>query len=168
MQPVYEELERDPVTRELIASIEAMRGQELLAGAESLRCTDVGAAASAGSETSPELEGRWEATLSRDELVQGGAVSPETARNLAGDWALELRDGTIRALNAHTDTVSARGTYSVEGDVVTIVWQDGTGITPGSASVLGWSVYRDALTFSVVPDGEPMLALTIKPFKRGG
>jgi TRAP-type C4-dicarboxylate transport system substrate-binding protein len=168
VQPVYEELERDPVTRELIASIEAMRGQELLAGAESLRCADEGAAASAGSETSPELEGRWEATLSRDELVQAGAVSPETARNLAGDWALELGDGTIRALNADTDTVGATGTYSVEGAVMTIVWQEGTGITPGSSNVLGWSVYRDSLRFSAVPGGEPMFALTIKPFRRAG
>jgi hypothetical protein len=51
---------------------------------------------------------------------------------------------------------------------MTIVWEEGTGITPGSSTVLGWSVYRDSLRFSPVPGGEPLHALTIKPFRRVG
>ena len=96
----------------------------------------------------------------------GRRVFAAQANELAGDWSLEFVGGTIRALDADSDVVGATGTYSVQDDVVTILWQQGLGIMPGSTNVLGWNVYRDSRTFSAVPGGEPLLALTIKLFAR--
>jgi TRAP-type C4-dicarboxylate transport system substrate-binding protein len=163
VQPVYEELERDPVTRELIAAIRAMRGEEVLTAEPPLRCSEEGAAA-APAAAPEQLEGRWEATLTRDELVQVGRVSPELAGELAGAWSLELADGKLRAHNPTAPL--ATGTYTVEGDVLTVVWQQGASLEPGSLAVFGWSVYRDSLTLFEIPDGDPLHAMMIKPWRR--
>jgi TRAP-type C4-dicarboxylate transport system substrate-binding protein len=167
VQPVYEELERDPVTRELVAAIRQMRGEAQLATAETLRCPPDSVTPQAAGELAPELEGQWKATLTREELIQEGELTPAAAAQLAGDRVLQFEDGRF-STKTSADAPQATGTYTVNGNVLTIVWEQGPGIEPGWTTVVGWSVYRDALTFSVVPDGEPMLALTIKPFVRAG
>jgi TRAP-type C4-dicarboxylate transport system substrate-binding protein len=162
VQPVYDELEREELTRELIAGIRAIRSETSAAADEIGGCSPRDDARAADDS---ELEGRWETTLTVDELVDAGTET-DLAELIAGTTVLEFEDGEFRALDATTGKERAAATYDVDGDVVTIVWEHGIGLQPGSSERLRWSVYRDALTFSGVPGREAMPALIMEPWNR--
>jgi TRAP-type C4-dicarboxylate transport system substrate-binding protein len=76
VQPVYDELERDVLTRELISAIDGLRGT--LAKAPALpHCVKTGSSMASGAAP---LDGRWKLTWTRDELIAVGI--PES--NLKG------------------------------------------------------------------------------------
>lgn len=168
VQPVYEELERNAVVHELITEVRAMRNRELFTGQESLSCPEDTASTSTAGDAARELAGQWTATLSRDELLGAGVLDPELAAQAAGGWTLQFEGESVRVHNPTAGLPPATGRYSVDGEVLTIVWDQGIEIPQGLETVFGWSVYRDSLTLSAVPDGDPLLALTIKAWKRGG
>ncbi len=162
VQPVYDELEQDDLTRELLEKIASMRGDVTAAVDEVEDCP--GATGDGGAESyDSELEGRWEATLSVDEILEVDAHA--AAEQIAGTTVLAFDDGEFRALDAATGEPGAAGTYKVDGDLVTIVWDYGIGIQPGQSDELRWSVYRDALTFSAV-EGLAADLFAIKPWTR--
>ena len=142
VQPVYDELERDPSTRASIATIE-----KLDAGArtDTLRCPGTGGA----TESAARLEGLWRATTTPDDLRAAGADSGEAERQrgtatlefAVGRWVgRELRPGFVW-----------RGRYSVYGDVlrlVTTTCLPADVCVPGSFDDFTWSVYRDTLSLT--------------------
>ena len=69
VQPVYEELESDPETNELMGDITEMRSSEPAAGSALTRCRPAPGKAQAGAAT---LEGRWKLTFTRDDLIAAG------------------------------------------------------------------------------------------------
>jgi TRAP-type C4-dicarboxylate transport system substrate-binding protein len=142
VQPVYDELERDSVTRELIDEIEALRSG--LPPITPLRC----AGARARTVTSP-LDGTWRADPSSESLAAAGA-SQDEIQSLTGPLTLELADGRWVGRVAQRESV-VRGTYSVDGGVVRFTVDS---CTPTRACKVDqvteyrWSVYRDKLTLS--------------------
>ena len=97
----------------------------------------------------------------RDELLAAG-IEPtvaERARRSPCPRVLE------RPLAVQDDPTT--GTYTVAGDVLRLVFDNEvTGVAAGKVYELRWSVYRDSLSFSAVEGREPLLAMTMKSFRR--
>jgi TRAP-type C4-dicarboxylate transport system substrate-binding protein len=156
VRPVYAELERDQQTKEWIGDISELR-QEGTPAVDTLRCPK---AETDGNADASKLEGRWTASWTRDELIAAG-VTPGLAEALQGRHVLELSDGRFRS---RTD--GARGTFRVAGDVLSLVFERGVGVTPGEVYQFRWSVYLDSLSFAHVPGRKPLRAMLIKPWQR--
>jgi hypothetical protein len=161
VQPVYDELERDSLTRELIAEIEDLRGNEGAAD-EPLRCPN----ARRRSDRSA-FDGAWRIEVTRDDLRAAGAQLEQLAR-AEGAWKVEFDDGRWVARNLESGNVY-RGTYTVDGDVVreTIRSCNPTNVcTPGAVEEYVWSVYRDKLKLSRIPGRPFNWAAIAKPLTR--
>jgi TRAP-type C4-dicarboxylate transport system substrate-binding protein len=156
--PVYDQLARDPLTRELVAAIRTLRPDG--PAPDVVRCprkiTDVGAGTAI-------LRGRWRATLTREELRRSGN-SPGLTQELSGSWfvTFEKRRFEVR----REEGGGGRGTYSVDGDRIRFVWETGIGIRRGEVFVSRWSVYRDRLRFWPVPGYTKLAGLDVEPFTR--
>ena len=155
VRPVYAQLERDAETRNLIARI-----RKLQAGSQSepLRCPE------AETGVAFELEGRWQATPSRAELLSAGATSRELAGALSG-LEIEFADGEWNARGLHTRRAWT-GTYTVTGDVVraTLETCSHNPCAPGASTEHAWSVYRDTLSLTPRVGRSSWPLLTAKPF----
>jgi hypothetical protein len=154
VQPVYEQLERDPATKRLIASIAALPDPE-----SSPPTCPVRQRRKVMSTAAPD--GRWKWTWSRAELLQAG-VAGEDAAKLSGTDSVEFKDGRF-----HTGSGYA-GTYQVDGDTITFVFGRGgaPGVSSGYPYELRWSVYRGQLAFKRIPGRPALLPLLIRPFTR--
>jgi TRAP-type C4-dicarboxylate transport system substrate-binding protein len=142
VQPVYDQLERDSLTRELIGEIEKLRSG--LPGSEPLRC---GKAHSRQGPTA--LDGRWRADLSAKALAAAGA-SKQDVDLAQGPALLDLGAGrwTVRIARAAR---IIRGRYTVDGSVLRLTIDS---CAPARACTLDqvteyrWNVYRDKLSLS--------------------
>jgi TRAP-type C4-dicarboxylate transport system substrate-binding protein len=158
VQPVYDELERDSLTRELIAEIEDLRGNKGAAD-EPLRCPN----ARRRSDAS-DLDGAWGVEVTRKDLRAAGAQLEQFQR-AEGPWWVEFDDGRWVARNLESRNVY-RGTYTVEGDVLreTLHSCNPTNIcTPGGFEEYTWSVYRKKLKLARIPGRAFNYAMIAKP-----
>ena len=139
VRPVYAELERDRQTRQLIAAIRKLRTSGSLDDGEPARCFGAGNGADA-------LEGSWRSTVSREEMLAGGASVAEAA-TYAGTATLELARGKWVIRN---ERATVTGTYSVVGEVLRMTVRTCTAnpCAPGMTTEYTWSVYRDKLTLA--------------------
>jgi hypothetical protein len=157
VQPVYDELERDPLTRDWIAEIAELR-EEGQGAASALSCPEKDA--SPKSDAS-KLEGRWTVNWTLEELLAAGD-SPRAAAELRGRHVVEFSAGRFGPVGGRPD-----GTYTVDGDVIRLVFRKGVGgVAPGKVYELEWSVYRDSLSFAAVPGRTALPAMLIRPFTR--
>jgi len=157
VRPVYAELERDAGAARLIAWIDEHRKE-----AQTLRCPRTSTSPAVGSS---QLEGRWETTWTRDDLVAAG-VRPKDARLLSGHHTVDFRDGRFRFAGDPGSGKSSTGTYVVDGDVIRMIFRTGIALQLGRVYELGWNVYRDSLTFTAVPGSEPLQAFLTAPYRR--
>jgi TRAP-type transport system periplasmic protein len=157
VRPVYAALERDLATRALIAEIRKLDDGSQ---SERLRCPE------AGASVAPELEGRWEATASREDLLAVGA-SPKEVREGRNALTLELERERWIARSPDTGRVWT-GAYSVSGDLIRLTLEtcSHNPCTPGATADHAWSVYRDTLSVTRLPGRRFWWQLTAKPFKR--
>jgi hypothetical protein len=129
------------------------------------------AAAGAGARGSDRsvIDGRWSWNYP---LAQARRFCRGCANNssVAGPSMSEFRDGRIYALDPSTGRVIAfRGTYSVAGDVVSFVFTHKyPGLMTGKTYVMRFSLYRDRLTWSLLPGRAGLSDLTIGPWTRVG
>jgi TRAP-type C4-dicarboxylate transport system substrate-binding protein len=141
-EPVYQRLERDPVTRDVIAEIKALRTGPA-ASVAPLRCRKA-----TPKTTSPSpVDGRWQVELSRDDLLAAGAAE-EQVPVVRGRWTIEFGAGRLRGRTSD-GAGEFDGTYAVDGK--TLRFTAGSCVpsglcTPGEVQDLTWSVYRDTLT----------------------
>jgi TRAP-type transport system periplasmic protein len=159
VQPVYDELERDPQTGGFLAGIGDLR-QGLPTAALAPRCATTTGNAKAG--TSP-LEGRWTYTWTRPELLAAGIAEKYIPRGVQrATVVFEFKRGRYRAIA--DGAVRIRGTYTVDGDVLNLVHAPGSaGYAAGQVYRQRWSVYRGRLTFRRVPGSDADLVLVVKP-----
>jgi TRAP-type C4-dicarboxylate transport system substrate-binding protein len=157
VQPVYDDLERDAQTKELIAGISKLGGR-IEASARPSRCT--GARATHPRSQDSRLEGRWQVTWTRQDLVDAGLSVKGLPKNWRATVVYEFANGRF------TGNSGERGTYEIDANVVHLVFETGRFVQLGEVYSLGWSVYRDSLTFSRVPGSEPLQAIVIKPWTR--
>jgi hypothetical protein len=159
VQPVYDELERDSLTRELIAEIGRMRAG--LSAEQPLRCE------SPPTASRSALDGRWRVELGGGDLRAAGVSRGEVER-FRGAWTLEFEAGRWVAHNLTTGNVY-RGAYTVKGDVLRETigsCSPPTICMPGSLTHYRWSVYRDKLSFARIPGRVAAPALVAKPWTR--
>ena len=171
VQPVYDELERDPETKEQIADIIRMRAGEPSTASELPRCLRAGG----GRTEARTLEGRWKLTFTRSDLIAvsaaetgGAAVRPSIPKDLPAKITaiVEFANGRYRAIFG--GKVVAKGTYTVSGDVVSIVYDlpVPAGVIAGHVYRQRWNVYRDTLAFSRFHDSDADFALLTNPLTR--
>ena len=166
VQPVYEELESDPDTRELIGDITEMRAAEPAMAPALPRCRRANGKAKA---VAAALEGRWKMNWTRKELIAVGIPEKILLKDLPQKgWVVyEFRAGRFRTIIPN-GTAFGRGTYSVEGDVLSLVYDAPAppGYIAGNVYRHRWSIYRDTLTFSRFPDSDADLVLLVNPLTR--
>ena len=156
-------LGRDPVSRQVLAEIEAMRAE--VEPEQPPTCTTEGAGATAGDET--PVDGLWLMETTKEEaatLIPKGDLVPENW----GEVTVALRAGRF-AFTTESDgaCIWAYGTYAVDGDTVEWTFEDGGGESPndvanapGEVFKYGWSRYRDQLTLEPL-EGE----ISPEPFR---
>jgi TRAP-type C4-dicarboxylate transport system substrate-binding protein len=159
VRPVYAELERDAQTRRLLAEIEEMKRGTPATVIATTGC--VGGKGTPKADSSA-LDGTWQTTWTRAGLIAEG-LSPKDAEALRGRHFAEFGNGRFRF---HGERGSAEGTYSVDGDVIRLVFETGIALQLGRTYELGWNVYRDSLTITAVPGSEALLAFLTAPYRR--
>lgn len=159
VQPVYDELERDSLTRELIAEIDELRRG--LPSSRPLRCEK------ARTRTAPtRLDGVWRADLSAESLAAAGA-SKQEIELVEGPMTLELEAGRWTARMTRSGRVF-RGSYGVNGNALRLVVAS---CSPPDACMNGqvteyrWSFYRGKLSLSR-SRGYVYPALVVEPWRR--
>jgi hypothetical protein len=158
VEPVYAELERDGVTKNLIGEITELRGES---PAQALSCPGRHGGLNRNALT---LEGRWRYGPTRQDLLNVG-MSPREAEMLGASVMFAFADGRFEIIAG--GDVAATGRYTEEGDVVNIVFETGPPVAPRRHVFrLNRSIYRDQLTFSTVPGREPLLYLIARPLTR--
>ena len=162
VQPVYDELERDALTRDLLAEIGELRGDDT-APLESPGCEEKSRTSAKAGEAA--IEGRWETTWKRDALIAAG-VTPKYAEAFRGRNTVEFADGRFRFHRDRGTDEDATGTYAVEGDIIRLVFKTGIALQLGRPYELRWSVYREKLTFSAAPGSEPLTGFLTAPYTR--
>jgi TRAP-type C4-dicarboxylate transport system substrate-binding protein len=163
VQPGYDELERDPRTKELIGAIVDMRGNAPTATTPR-RCRPVGG--SVNDDARP-LGGRWTYTWKRAELLAAGIAERFIPPGVQTATVIfEFAGGRYRAIAG--GRVRASGTYTVEGDVMRLVHDApaSPGYVAGQVYQQRWSIYRDVLEFRRVPGSDADLVLLVKPLTR--
>jgi C4-dicarboxylate-binding protein DctP len=156
VRPVYVALERDPQTRRFIAAIRELRRGTKAPGRT--RCTRAPVPAEK-AQASP-LDGRWQVTWTRDDLREANLSVKGLPRNWSARVVYEFAQGRFRGNSGES------GTHDIDGDTVRLIFETGRFVRRGEVYALGWSVYRDSLTFSRVPGSEPLQAITAKSWKR--
>jgi TRAP-type C4-dicarboxylate transport system substrate-binding protein len=161
VQPIYDELEQDSLTRKLIAEIEDLRAG--LPPSRPLRCPGAWPKVSRTA-----IDGRWRADLSAESLLAAGA-SKEEIDLVEGPITLEFDAGRWVARMTRSASVF-RGTYSLDRGILRLTVAScvpAKVCTSGQLTEYRWSVYRDKLSLSrsrrfVFP------ALVARPWTRAG
>jgi TRAP-type C4-dicarboxylate transport system substrate-binding protein len=158
VQPVYDRLDRDPLTRDVVAEIEKLRARVTRAQAV-LHCAPIGV-----DRGPPELTKRWHVDLTAAELVAAGAQRDE-AESFRGRVTVELARRQWLVRIGRTGAVY-RGTYTVDDGTLALTLDecDVPGCTAGQIVYAGWSVYRDKLTLSRIPGRFVWPALVAEPW----
>jgi TRAP-type C4-dicarboxylate transport system substrate-binding protein len=179
VQPVYRSLEANPATRVFLNEITAMR-RAVGSSPDSLTCASDRNIDQGSTAVSP-LEGTWQVTYTKQELLAAGAdptqiyLSEETWGHFSlkfssGYWWLRLTGGDPAVPPNYR---LAYGTYVVDGDRVLFHRRDHDYLGSGT-EVWGpyiWSVYRGTLTFK--RDGwtggaQGPAGLVVEPWRKSG
>lgn len=176
VRPVYRTLEASPATRVFISQITAMR-QAVGGSPDALTCASARNTGQ-GSTAAGPLDGTWQATYTKQELLAAGAdptlisLSDETWGHLtltfsSGHWWLRLISGAPAVPPAH---LLAYGTYAVTGDKIVFHRHDHSYLG-SNTQVWGpyiWSVYRGTLTFKKAGPVPMPTGLIVKPWRKTG
>jgi TRAP-type C4-dicarboxylate transport system substrate-binding protein len=160
VQPVYDDLERNSMTRDVISKIGSLRAR--LPVPQALRCRKT----SAATAHSP-IEGRWRVDLSAGDLTATGLL-PAEVPNYEGAWTLQFRRGHWLATRASPPSF-LKGTYTLDGAMIREVvgsCSDSTHCTSGDLTEYRWSRFRDKLSFSLLPGRYGSPGLVAKPWTR--
>jgi TRAP-type C4-dicarboxylate transport system substrate-binding protein len=161
VRPVYDQLEQDPSTRKLIGEITKLRGA---LPTDVVRCSR----AASRTEAASRLEGLWQVTTSRQDLLAAG-TPPSEAERQRGTATLALKGGRWIARERHSGFVW-RGRYAVQGNVLRLSVAACQGSNDvcflGATTEYTWSVYRDRLSLDRVSGTVTYYGLIAKPLTR--
>jgi hypothetical protein len=176
VRPVYQALESNPATRAFISQIMAIR-QGIGGSPDPLTCAPTPNTGQNSTTVSP-LQGTWQATYTKQELLAAGAdptllyLSEETWGHFtltfsSGHWWLRLISGDPGVPASHR---LASGTYAVTGDKIVFHRHDHHYLG-SNTQVWGpyiWSVYRGTLTFKKAGPALMPTGLIVKPWRTTG
>lgn len=153
VQPVYRTLERDPLTRTLIARIAKLRTP-----ADVARCPG-------GITSGKPLEGTWHVTASYHDLVEAGLPADDAERQRGGG-SLTLLHGHWTGRERNNGFVW-HGRYFVQGSTVRLITTacplGAPNCLPGSIASFTWSVFDDRLSLSLVSGITSYAGLVAEP-----
>jgi TRAP-type C4-dicarboxylate transport system substrate-binding protein len=159
VQPVYDDLGRDPKTAAWLAEITKLRQTTHAPADDAGSCG--GSSPAKKTTTVTPLDGTWAVSFSRAELMAAGADPSEDLPENYARFTMKLHKG-IYEMIASSPNGSASGTYLVQGPKLTLTVTGGC--CAGDTFTTTWSVYRDTLTFQGgVPTG-----MRVKPWRRIG
>jgi TRAP-type C4-dicarboxylate transport system substrate-binding protein len=142
LQPVTDEMARDPATKATIDAIHALRGPvdspEVLAP-----CPQSAPSASPNSGPTA-LDGKWKTSYTKAELISSPFLDDPGTINDGnwGDFTYTFANGRFSATQTNPiESSSGGGTFTVNGDVVTLASDD------GETFIYRWSIFKNTLTF---------------------
>ncbi len=144
VEQVFDELERDRLTRDLIAQIRVLRLDA--PPTDQVRCARARGIAS--GRRGP-FDGRWTLSLTREQLIGQGAPAA-LADRLHGSWQVEFAHGRFEYRNTRAGA-DARGTFAVHGSRARFVFASGLSLPEGMVAEVKWSIYRGRLRFIAIP-----------------
>ena len=177
---VYEEIARDPVTRNLIDAIEQVREETPrepapLACEASTRPPESASTQSGDQGAFPD--GVYRLEISVDELVAAGAEESWSG-DVAGQWTMSFDDGVLTMSDVNSRSglkTETTGAYCVDDDRVSIDLFGGeTACGDGVYYDAGWDLSGDELSFVDVvpsPDEDPADVTALfasKPWRKIG
>jgi TRAP-type C4-dicarboxylate transport system substrate-binding protein len=169
VQPVYDQLQRDPQTRDYIRQIEAMR--KGIPPEPAPRCGHTARL----SVTAGPLDGVWQVTDTAAELrTTSGTAQGDVVPENYGAWTLVLDRGHFAVTQEDQQACTwAFGTFTVKGDRFEWLVTDGGGIAPTGATAhpgefwtFRWSLYRGVLSLSPVAGAVSPSPFRVKPWRR--
>jgi TRAP-type transport system periplasmic protein len=141
VQPVYDELEQNQETRSFIDEIMTMRSK-MGDMPDAVRPCAGPLELPSPVATVTQLDGTWEVTFTREELLAAGAGPDEDDPENYGHFTVTFDKGHFEIVGSAGGTSS--GTYSV--DRQTLIMTATAGCCTGDTFSIHWSVYRDTLT----------------------
>jgi TRAP-type C4-dicarboxylate transport system substrate-binding protein len=169
VQPVYQSLESNHLTKAFIERITTIRRAD--GGAPDTVFCAVATERASATQAATELDGTWEVTYTRSQYFAAGAQPGE---NVPGNWGhFRLAFERGRFIDAGPDvgpgSGPASGWYAVKGDE--IIFHRTDDAYPGSDTEIWgpyiWSAYRDTLTFQKSKSfGQGPTGLVVKPWRR--
>jgi TRAP-type transport system periplasmic protein len=168
VQPVYDDLERDPGTRDAIGEIERMKRDE---GASPETLTACGGATEPVSPVVSPVDGVYRMHSS---IEVDSRSDPDPVAENYGEWTFVFTRGHFAITQDYRNACTwGYGTYAVHGDTFEWTFTDGGGIAPNNALnkpgeffVFGWSLYRDALTVTPVKGQSSPENFRVRPWRR--
>jgi TRAP-type C4-dicarboxylate transport system substrate-binding protein len=162
VQPVYDELESDPATRDTIQKIEALKQQLAEPPAGLPKCARPAAAHTVARTA---LDGVWR--------MDTASNTDPLAENW-GHWIFVFDRGKFADTQENEEACTwGYGTFSVRGDKTSWKFTDGGGIAPNNATnkpgeffVFGLSSYRDTLKLDAVGGQISPMNFRAKPWRR--
>ena len=160
VQPVYDQLERDPETRSSIHAIAELKKQTPSEPAP--RCTTGGR--SFARATRSQLIGSWATTISLSEFAAAHPNPNESPTANWGHYTLTFtRTGHFDLRNSRFPGQSfGHGTYTLRGDVITLVPGGTVSMGAGEIWRYTWNRYRDTLTFKYAGKGPSPTSFVVK------
>jgi TRAP-type C4-dicarboxylate transport system substrate-binding protein len=152
VQPVYDQLERDPQTRRYIRQIEAMR--QGISPEPAPGC----AQAPPLAQKADPLDGVWRFTDTPADLQAIGTPQGDIVPGNYGTFTMVIDRGRFAFTQENAQACGwGYGTFTVRGDRFEQLFTDGGGIPPGGPVnkpgelfTFRWSLYRGVLTLSPV------------------
>jgi len=169
VQPVYDQLQRDPQTRRYIQQITAMSNEVPAEPAPGCGNPAVPGVAAG------QLDGVWRYTDTVAELAATDGITPdqEVPENY-GSWTLVLDQGRFAVTQEGDGACTwGYGTSTVKGDLMDWLFTDGGGIAPtnstnkpGEFFIYRWSLYRGELTLFPVNGAVSPSNFRVRPWLR--
>jgi Bacterial extracellular solute-binding protein, family 7 len=169
VQPVYDQLERNPETRSFLRRIQAMK-RAIAAPPDDPACAPSASATGAADQQATALDGVYRTSFTRKEFANSSLLMDPAEINDQnwGEITLTLDRGRVTfELRNELASAKSSGTFTVNGDAVVFTYT--SGVEAGGTFAMRWRLYRDVLTFKRDPSlgGAPTPYL-VKPWRRAG
>jgi TRAP-type C4-dicarboxylate transport system substrate-binding protein len=169
VQPVYDQLERNPETRSFLRRIQAMK-RAIAAPPDDPACAPAASATGAADQQATALDGVYRTSFTRKELANSSLLMDPAEINDQnwGELMLTLDRGRVTfELRNELASAKSSGTFTVHGDAVVFTYT--SGVEAGGTFAIRWSLYRNVLTFKrdASLGGAPTPYL-VKPWRRAG
>jgi TRAP-type C4-dicarboxylate transport system substrate-binding protein len=142
LQPVTDEMAKDPATKETIDAILALRGP---VDAPDVLAPCPQSAPSASPNSGPTaLDGTWKTSYTKAELISSPFLDDPGTVNDGnwGDFTMTFRNGRFSSTQTNPiESSSGGGTFTVNGDAVTMAGDN------GETFIYRWSIFKNTLTF---------------------
>ncbi|MDQ6778801.1 MAG: TRAP transporter substrate-binding protein DctP [Actinomycetota bacterium] len=171
VQPVYEHLARNPLTKAAITQIQ-MIGSAGPSPPDAPSCAKASATPTVAGQATP-IDGVYRMTTTQHDTVAAGSTLADAGPSNYGTWIYVFDRGQFAITQDNQQACTwGYGTFSVTGNHVHWLFTDGGGFSPdnavnkpGESFVFGWSRYRDTLTLTPVAGAISPLNFRVKPLR---